>query len=276
MTHQTRQLHSSATARENSPTRLVRRGSTPGLRGFTTMWGKEQGDWWRTRRWLAQVTLWVVLLDGAVLAQLLDAQSGGAAARTVAFQDAADMFFVLGLLSSAVGIIVTLQGSVAGEVGDGTASWLLSKPLSRTAYLLAKLAAGTLGFLLVAVLAPAAVFVVEVRAVEGDWPMWAAIMPPLAVWAGHVTFYVALMLLLGVLLKRPAATAGTAVMLLVGGQIALGSEAVPLPWSAPTLAGDIASHQTDASAALLPISITLACSVLLLAAAVWRFSRTEL
>jgi ABC-2 type transport system permease protein len=265
---------SQAAAREPQ-TRLPPRDSLPALRGFTTMWGLEQRHWWHTRRWVVQVLLWVVLLDGLVLAQLLDARSGGTVARAAASHDAADMFFVLGMLATAVGIIVTLQASVAGEVNDGTAAWVLSKPLSRPAYLLAKLTSDSSGFVTLAVGVPIALFIAEVRLLEGHSPGWTPVAAAVALWVAHVTFYVSLLLLLGVSLRRPAACAGTALTLLVAGQVILGSS-TSLPWGIPTLAGDIASGDTHPAAALIPFMVTLTLSSLLQALSVWRFHGSEM
>src|SRR4051794_9949390 len=254
---------------------LVRRDSPRSLRGFATMWRNEQRHWWGTRRWAIQLALWIVLLDGSVLAQLLDARSGGPVARAATLHDAADMFFVLGMLATAVGVVITMQASVAGEVSDGTASWVLSKPLSRGAYLMAKLATGSLNFLTLAVVIPSAVYVGEFRLMAGYWPTSTSTLASIMLWAAHVTFYVCLTLLLGVLSKRPAAVTGTALTVLVAGQIIFGS-GQPLPWGLPSLAGDIASGNNTATAAVVPFLVTMACSGLIYLVTLRRFNRSEI
>jgi len=48
--------------------------------------------------------------------------------------------------------VVTIQGTIIGEKDQGTAAWMMSKPVSRTSFIMSKIVAHTFGFLITAVL----------------------------------------------------------------------------------------------------------------------------
>ena len=50
-------------------------------------------------------------------------------------------FFQLGNTALAIGMIILVQGTVIGERQSGITEWILSKPVARPAYFLAKLVA---------------------------------------------------------------------------------------------------------------------------------------
>jgi ABC-type Na+ efflux pump permease subunit len=81
-----------------------------------------------------------------------------------------EAYMLYGIFSGlfvAIGVIIVLQGSVVGERSSGTAQWVLSGPVSRVSFILAKLVANTLGFLVVAVAVPGALAFVEMRFIAG-------------------------------------------------------------------------------------------------------------
>ena len=57
------------------------------------------------------------------------------------------IFILFSGIFAAGGVVVFAQDALIGEKRSGTAAWLLSKPVSRTAFLTAKLAADAIGIL---------------------------------------------------------------------------------------------------------------------------------
>ncbi len=47
----------------------------------------------------------------------------------------------------AVAVVIIMQGVLVGEKRDGTAAWVMSKPISRPAFILSKVLANSLGVL---------------------------------------------------------------------------------------------------------------------------------
>ena len=62
------------------------------------------------------------------------------------------IYFVFAGLFAAAGVAVKAQDALIGEKRSGTAAWVLSKPISRYAFLLAKLAADVIGILVTMVI----------------------------------------------------------------------------------------------------------------------------
>lgn len=127
---------------------LVPRRERGWTMGLTNMLAKENGAWWRTRRWWTLSLLWLFFLNGSMAANLANDQPP---------QDAIlNLLYVAGAILP-IGAIILGTDSILGERHSGTAAWVLSKPLRRPAFILAKLIAHSLGFLATGVLIPGAV-----------------------------------------------------------------------------------------------------------------------
>jgi ABC-type transport system involved in multi-copper enzyme maturation permease subunit len=113
--------------------------------GLANMLAKENRGWWRTRRWWIQCLLWLVFLNG-----LIANSKGG----VKGIMDVVVGFLVVAGTVLPIGVIILGQDSILGERHSGTAAWVLSKPLRRHAFLLAKLIAYGLGFLVTGVVLP--------------------------------------------------------------------------------------------------------------------------
>ena len=109
------------------------------------------------------------------------------------------MLFELGGMALAIGTIVLVQDAIIGERQLGVTEWLLSKPVSRPAYVLSKLLAHGLGVLVILVGLQGAIGYGLLSLVMGE-PL--PLLPYLVGMAGlavHTLFYLTLTLMLGVL-----------------------------------------------------------------------------
>lgn len=238
-------------------------------RGLAPLLRKELGQWWGTRQWIVQALAWLVLVNGVVaLVMMLDST-----------EDATAIFLSLGMGASAIGVIVTLQGAIVGERQRGTAAWVLSKPVSRSAFLLAKLIAYVIGFVGLALLVPLALFLVETRLIAGETPTLRPLLGAVGVWAVHLLFFLTLALALGSFFSRrgPVAAIGVGVVLtgvFFGNMIPL-SIVSRTPWVLPDLAGAIAHGDSLPVSIATPIVANLALASIFVAAALWRLRRQE-
>jgi ABC-2 type transport system permease protein len=107
--------------------------------GLTNMLSKELAAWWRTRKGWVQCLVALLLLNG-ILAVDLRGNSG-----PNAIENATLAFLISAALFVPVAAVSLAQDSILGEKHSGTAAWVLSKPLRRPAYVLAKLIANGLG-----------------------------------------------------------------------------------------------------------------------------------
>lgn len=255
------------------------------LRGYTNLHRKESQLWWRTRRWWVNTLLWVGILGGLTanilfvptFLKLADpeqiAQAGGETPFLVL--QGLGLLFEVGSQLLCMGVVVLCMDLVIDEKRNGITEWLLSKPVERRAYILAKVIVHLVHILLFLVALPAvAVYsLISIRA--------GTLFPPLPFLAGlgimalQVLFYVTLSILLGVLFNSRAPVLGIAFGSLIGGSI-IGGFIEPLlyltPWMLPKISTLITSSQHVPEELLwLPIGFTALWSLIFVVAAIYRF-----
>src|SRR5512139_661775 len=120
--------------------------------GLANMLGKELAAWWRTRRGWVQCLVALLLLNGGMALNLRDGMGGS---RSI--QNAVMAFMMMAALCVPFAAVSLGQESILGEKHSGTAAWVLSKPLRRPAYVLAKLIADGLGLFVAWVALPGVV-----------------------------------------------------------------------------------------------------------------------
>jgi len=203
------------------------------------------------------------------------------------------------LLISAVSLS---EGAVLGEITRGTAGWLAAMPIRRASVIVAKFTAAAIGYAVIIFVTGSLVYPILAHAVDmggtgfrawevvqvtqspiGMWGRFAD-LPDfgrylamlLAIWA-TVVFIIAVMMLLGTLLRSRTAVFGLGVVLvgvivgsaLIGGQ-SVGSTPAGAVWAV------LQTAWGNDVALLTPIMSTLFLSILVLGAAVWSFDRREL
>jgi ABC-2 type transport system permease protein len=251
--------------------------------GFANLLSKETGAWWRTRGWLIQTIIWVAILDG-ILAMLLFATPESEAAASGLDRHAEGMivFLTMGLISLAIGATIIGQEAIIDERRSGTAAWVLSKPASRTAFILAKLIAHGLGLLVTGVIIPGVIAFGMITAAGGSIALTDFSAALGLVWLSTL-FYLTLTLMLGTLFDGRGAVIAIPIAIMFGYQIFLSLA----PWLADIspwgfLFGAGSSVPPVARVALgqaaLPLSATIATlvwCVLFTAVALGRFRREE-
>jgi ABC-type transport system involved in multi-copper enzyme maturation permease subunit len=249
--------------------------------GFANMLAKENAAWWRTRRWWIQALVAIFFVDGTMLA---NHQLGEQSVERIA--SLSNLMIIAGVLSIAA--ILLGQDAILGEMQSGTAAWVLSKPLRRPAYLLAKLVANGLGLLVTAVIIPGAI-------AYGYFDLVGGVKLPIADFARamglvylYLLFYLILAMMLATLFNGRGPVLGIAVGAAWGYMMAQPPawlEAL-LPWK--LLMGHITDTGTgfDLSLAgrlivgeqlptLVPIITTALWCVLFTGIAFWRIRQVE-
>lgn len=251
--------------------------------GFANLLSKETGAWWRTRGWLIQTIIWVAILDG-ILAILLFAtpESEAGASGFELGAEAMIVFLTMGLISLAIGAVIIGQEAVIDEKHSGTAAWVLSKPVSRVAFILAKLIAHGLGLLVTGVIIPGVIAVVMLAAAGRTVDPGNFVMAQGLVFLSTL-FYLALTLMLGTLSDGRGAVIGIPIAIAFSYQLFLGLA----PWLADVtpwgfLAGAGSPIPPVARVALgqaalptMPIIATTIWCLLFTIVALWRFGREE-
>lgn len=249
-------------------------------RGLAPLVRRELRNWWGGRRWIVQAAIWTVIRVGGLafalylLPEIMAADGVGLSARE-ALENGIQMFFGLGMVGLGVGAIVLLQDAIIEEKARGTAEWVLSKPVSRTAYILAKLAPNLLGMLVTMIVIPALLGYGLFRAFGATFTTAQFLMAE-GIVALSLLFYVTLTVLLGVLFRSRAPLLAIALGSLFGGSmVPLGAVVQFTPWALGNVVIlPVLGVPLPAEVVTMLVSTAL-WSVLFMALAIWRFERQE-
>jgi len=254
------------------------------LGGFGNMFGKEMGEWFRTRRWIWQTIIWLAIINGLVafvifLIPAIDpSQAAPESGNPPLDVMALTLFFFFAVIFGSIGMIILAQDEVIQEKQSGTAAWILSKPVSRTAFILAKLLSNAVGGLIFIVALPALVIVGEVYlAAPHGVPIWPFLMGLGAVLL-TIYFYLCLTVMLGVLFQQRGPGLGIAFGMMLGGLITgnlVPQIAFVLPVQMHQISFALARGQPLPPPAISEIVSTAILTLLFVVVALWRFEREE-
>lgn len=255
-------------------------------RGMANLLRGEFSSWFGRRRWLTNSLVWVLLVDGILLMVLLQARLDPEFSSSSADLDLVVLYTIFGGLFVAVGVVIAMQGEIVGEKRSGTAAWVLSKPVSRPAFVLSKAIGNGLGLLFTAVLVPGVIayllysllYFQELLPIPG-------FLAAVAILGLHALFWMTFTLMLGTFFSSWGPVIAIPMALLFGQQFILGM--IPqamyvLPWLMVSPLGDMPN---SISAALilgeppptwLPVISAAILSVVFMTIAVWRFRHEEL
>lgn len=260
----------------NSDFILVRERSW--RRGLGNLLDNEFSHWWKTRMWWIQCLIWGGI-TGAMLAGIIFGSGD------VPMTDAVMIYCIFAGLFPAVGVVIIMQDALVGEKQDGTAAWVLSKPVARPAFILAKVIANSLG-VLVTMLAVPAVLAYTLLSFAAKAPL-----PPFAFLAAlgviflSLFFYLTLTLMLGALFGGRGPVIGIALAVVFLQQYAIGL-LPPLRYVLPWTLVVPLNNQKDALAPALilgqpglsywPILLIFLEALIFVVIAFRRFEREEL
>ena len=249
-------------------------------RGLAPLLRREMVNWWGTRRWIVQTVIWVAVRAGLLAVGLyvlpaMAAADGATLSPAEGLEAGRQMFFGLGVLGLSIGAIVLLQDAIIEEKTTGTAEWVLSKPASRTAYVLAKLLPNLLGMAVTMILIPSLVGYAMLRSYGAEFTP-AGFLGSEGIVALHLLFYVMLTLMLGVLFSSRPPLLAVALGSLFGGSLLPVAAIVQFtPWRlADMVVLPVMAMPLPSIATTMMVS-TAAWSVVFVAVAIWRFNRQE-
>jgi ABC-2 type transport system permease protein len=247
-------------------------------RGLGGMLMSEFGRWWQTRMWWVQCLIWVGIIGFMLSAILFGAEDAPPS------EEVAVLYAIFAGLFPAVGVIIIMQSVVVGEKKDGTAAWVLSKPVTRPVFILSKVIANSLGVLGTMVIVPGfAAYALSAVATGTPWNL-PGFLSALGVIFLSLFFFLSLTLMLGTFFKSRGPVIGIALGLLFMQQYLVKWLPVlryVLPWKLIIPIGE----QLDAVAPCLlvgshnysPILIAVVALeiILFLLIGLWRFGREE-
>jgi ABC-2 type transport system permease protein len=243
--------------------------------GFGNMLRKELGQWWGTRTWWVQTLIWVLILNGiTTITALTETKTP-----PEMLAELVGTFIAVGIGTIGIGTVITVQGAIVGEKQLGTAAWVMSKPASRSAFILAKMLAYAIGYWITAMIIPAVIFII----VTGrSIPLPIAAGPfliGLALMVLSQLFYLTLTLMLGTFFSSRGPIAGIGIAFIMTGLLLKSLIPLPIqivtPWPLPDVASGLALGTELPSVWPIPIIATIIWIVVMTAVALWRFNREE-
>jgi len=171
-------------------------------RGLRNLLRAELGAWFGTRTWLSQILIWASAVNLIYLFASLGMRGNAPPS------DAIMVFNVFMGLAGPIGVTIVMQDAIIGEKRSGTAAWVLSKPVSRLAFIVAKLVANSLGIAVTMVLAQGVIAYFITGLINGQWLPLPGYLAALGIHFANILFYLTLTILLGVLFDHPAPVIG--------------------------------------------------------------------
>jgi ABC-2 type transport system permease protein len=254
-------------------------------RGFANLLRHENAIWWRSRRWWINILIWLVLINGMLLAMLASSGELNEALSRTPEQIAAEartVFAVMAGMFGTIGVVIALQGSIIDEKKTGTAAWIMSKPVSRPAFILAKLVANIIALFVIMLLLQGVVAYIQLSLFSGEAIEVMPLIGGMALLGLHMLFYLSLTLMLGTLFSDRGPVIGIPIGFLFAAMFImgyLGDLAYITPWmiipsgSFQGLAIEAMLGQPLSSAT--PILATAVWSIVFVGIALWRFGREE-
>jgi ABC-2 type transport system permease protein len=249
------------------------------LKGFGNLFRNENHLRWGRNRWALSALIWLALLNGLIFLVSYGEASSGSFTQEKIAAEGLSVFMNLCTIATAVGVVTGVQGAMIREKQLGTAAWVLSKPVSRSAFVLAKLLSHSLGYLVVPLLLNSLAFYAQSQILWNQVPRPAAFLMGWLVMALHTLFYISFTLMLGTLFNGRAPVSAIGLGFLFGGQILPNflPEWVTLifPWKLAELAAGLALEQQVPSIWPILVIATAIWTVVFFGVALWRFGREE-
>jgi ABC-2 type transport system permease protein len=259
------------------------------LRGFANLFRKENRAWWGTRRWWINALIWPLMLGGLVanmmfvptIINLASAEEVASAGGTTAYVIllGISVFFEFGIQAIGVGAVILSQDLLVDERQSGVAEWLLTKPVTRRAYVLAKLLTNVVFVLLFLIVVPSSLIYGLFYLRAGEAYSLLPFLSGVGIMALHTLFYVTFAVMLGAFTNSRLPILGIALGSLLGGGI-IGSFVKPAlyvtPWILSKLASLVVSGQTVPDGLFWsPIIATALWCVIFVILALVKFEKVE-
>jgi ABC-2 type transport system permease protein len=253
-------------------------------RGLWNMFLKENSAWWGTRKWIVQAILWTSVVTGSVAFVLYVFTTLPVAAKPDIYDTmgtgaaALQLFFNVCGFTYVIGVIILTHDLIISEKESGTAEWVLSKPLSRKAFVLSKLGASLMGITLIMVLLQGFLLFGVAGLFHGEIDLIPFLKGLGVIWL-ICLFYITFVIFLGTVVSTRGAVLGIAFLFFLAGNLIpmLYAESYYImPWKLSKIAFSFSVSLAWSAKMMIPIVMTAVWSLLFIAGALWRIERMEI
>jgi len=254
-------------------------------RGLGNLVRGEYSSWFKSSRWWKHFLMWFAIINvmmGILVIVSAEAAKTGDEGPPIFF-----MYGIFGGMFVAFGVMTIMQRVLVREKQQGTAAWVLSKPVTRTAFVVSRLAVNSIAILLTSVIVPGVILYLTLGLFsEFGWLSPFGYITALLMVALHTFYWIALVLMMGTLSESSSVVMAVPMAVYFGFWI--GSGMIPsLIYVSPLLlAFSPAPEQINALSvsimngepvfSWLPLISTIVSCVVFIAVAIWRFNRQEL
>jgi len=242
--------------------------------GLSNMLNAEFKNWFLTKRIWTQILVWSIILFGLVV---LAGEENFAVSQSIGLYST-----FIGVFAC-IGVIVSAQGVIIRERRSGVTSWLLSKPVSRTSYIISKFAGNLSGYTIAMCLVPTLLTYTYLSFRTGELLPVRGLMGFMAIVVLYFSFYLSMTIMLGSFFRNRGAVAGIPIGVFFAESLFSGV----LPELAPYFpSGLVVSEGSNSIAVDLFLNETIgfygsiittsSLTLLFFFIAIWRFNREEL
>lgn len=253
-------------------------------RGLGNLLKGEYSAWFKSSRWWKHLILWLLIINVMMVIMII--------ATTEATKDGNEgppmllMYGVFGGMFVAVGVMIIMQRVLVGEKRSGTAAWVLSKPVTRTAFVVSRLVVNSIAILLTAVMVPGVILYATLGVFSDlGWLSPIGYFAALLMFSLHTFYWIALVLMMGTLSESSSVVIAVPIALFF--IFWMGADTIPgLIYISPLLL--IFSPDPEQMSSLsssfitgdpvfswLPLIATIVSCVIFITVAIWRFNRQE-
>ncbi|MFX0094717.1 MAG: ABC transporter permease [Candidatus Hodarchaeota archaeon] len=193
--------------------------------GFNNLFRAELSRWFKKKVFFVRLLIWCGFTNGMPILIWLQAPNAG--------MESLMVFGIFAGLISTIGIAIIMQESIVGEIKSGAASWILSKPITRKSYILAKWIGNSIGATISMILAPTFMFYVLYFLFTGEMLNLGMFLPVVVVLSLNMLFFLTFTLIMGSFQRNSSLVIGVPIAFYVLQQIIFNftsSLAEIVPW----------------------------------------------
>jgi ABC-2 type transport system permease protein len=169
-------------------------------RGLGNLLRGEYSAWFKSSRWWRQLLVWLAIINGMMGIMII-----ATAEATRDGNDGPPLLFMYGIFGGmfvAFGVMIIMQRVLVREKQYGTAAWVLSKPVTRTAFVISRLLINATAILLTSVIAPGVILYITLGSFSDiGWLSPFGFAAALLMVSLHAFYWIAFVLMLGTLLE---------------------------------------------------------------------------
>jgi len=252
----------------------------PAIRGLSNLLRSELKSWWKTRKWISYSIMWIFIIN--IMVFLLFSIDVPGQSDSDVIRQGVIFYAIFAFISSSIGVIISSQDTIIGEKQSGTAAWVLSKPISRRSFILAKFISDFLGIITTMIIFPGIVVYLQIGLLHGTWLSIPGFVTGLVLLIINAVFFLSLTMFMGTVFDSRAPLLGISLGFLFGMQYLTSIderliEYIPYPIGNPVLSDPLivqAIYQ-ESLWTIIPLVVCSLFAVIFMIAAVMRFDREE-